>query len=1171
MSQDCRNNNLLQRNGTSRQQRLLKALLPDYVAVDERKIEDLKSFVKIYAKQIRFHDLHDTGTDFNWESFFDKKVDAGQQTEPHFALFLAFLQLFKIAQDDLNQITRKHLDFYYHDVLQLKEKAAVADQAFIIFELAKHVDQHLLKKGTQLKAGKDESGKELIYETNRDIVVNKATVEDIKAVFRDSDSRIYASPQAKSEDGLGGEISSAEMNWRTFGKPGSTWTPDKETDRPQAEIGFAFASPVLFLEEGDREITITLSLKETADNKLTELLKTLNLREAFRVRFSGEEKWIEPFIEENETPDADDVPPAVVERILNFLNSAESWEDIAGVEPQEGPVFDDPTKGFGDQIDDYDIGETTARKILIARDALGPSGFTTLGQVRAVYGVGVDKINDLIYTFRNPNNSTIVDAANKQIIIKRTITKDQDAIVTYIQNEETLPEPFTTKWPVVKITLRTDQDPYVYETLQKLVVKKAEISVHVSEVRELIIQNDQSVLDPGKDFYPFGIRPEIGSNFYVGNREVFSKQLEMLKINLLWHGLPDNPANFNDYYENYITSGRSNDSFKSNIYLLDKKNWIEIESGETADTAPSLFESDESGNLHHHRNISISNVEELKGIKRDNNLKEFDSYDTDSRKGFMRLELTETDFGHREYQPSYTKQVLEAFKDGTANPEIPMPNEPYTPLLKEIFMNYRSSVELDLNASLTEEEFNNRTEQFFHVEPFGVAEQKTVISEPGSKPKIPLFPQYTSEGSLYIGVRNFKAGRTLSLLFQVAEGSADPDLEPQPVKWSFLSDNEWVELDKFDIISDGTTGLLTSGIIHFEISKKATSQNTVLPSGLHWVRATVDEKSDAVSDLIEIMAQAVSATFTDRNNDPGHLKEALPAETIGKLKEADSAVSKILQPFASFGGKTKEHENTFYTRISERLRHKSRAVTIWDYERLVLEQFPSVYKAKCINHTRYTGSLTDYSEIAPGHVTLIVISNVRNKNAVDPLRPKTSLITLTRIHDYISGLNSECVDLHVKNPIYEEIKVKLNVRFYEGFDNGFYGKKLEDDLKSFLSPWAFGTEPELMLGGKIHKSVILNYVEERPYVDFVTCFEIYHIVKSPGTGDIISKTNVDEAVASTSVSILGSVGQAGQYGDHEINVLETDDCECDDNEIKLTAAIASADDCSCDEDQQFEI
>ena len=66
------------------------------------------------------------------------------------------------------------------------------------------------------------------------------------------------------------------------------------------------------------------------------------------------------------------------QRILDFLNRAQTAADIAGKEPQAGPVHDDPRTGYGDQIADYDIGETVARRIIDRRLTYGFAGFTDL-------------------------------------------------------------------------------------------------------------------------------------------------------------------------------------------------------------------------------------------------------------------------------------------------------------------------------------------------------------------------------------------------------------------------------------------------------------------------------------------------------------------------------------------------------------------------------------------------------------------------------------------------------------------------------------------------------------------------------------------------------------------------------------------------------------------------
>src|SRR5690606_24770128 len=85
----------------------------------------------------------------------------------------------------------------------------------------------------------------------------------------------------------------------------------------------------------------------------------------------------------------------------------------------------------------------------------------------------------------------------------------------------------------------------------------------------------------------------------------------------------------------------------------------------------------------------------------------------------------------------------------------------------------------------------------------------------------------------------------------------------------------------------------------------------------------------------------------------------------------------------------------------------------------------------------------------------------------------------------------------------------------------FYLQLLNTEIEQFLCPWAFNNQQEISFGGKIYKSAILNFVEERPYVDFVTCFKMNHIINRNTAGTKVL-LDVDEAVASTARSILVS-------------------------------------------------
>jgi len=210
-------------------------------------------------------------------------------------------------------------------------------------------------------------------------------------------------------------------------------------------------------------------------------------------------------------------------------------------------------------------------------------------------------------------------------------------------------------------------------------------------------------------------------------------------------------------------------------------------------------------------------------------------------------------------------------------------------------------------------------------------------------------------------------------------------------------------------------------------------------------------------------------------------------------------------------------------RVSERLRHKQKAITIWDYEHIVLEKFQKIFKVKCINHAGFYSRNGEelFCENYPGHVSVITIPDLNQATSINPLRPYTPIGLLNQIDKYLKTITSPFVNLHVKNPQFEEIQLEFNVKFYENLSESFYLQLLNTEIEQFLCPWAFNNRAEIAFGGKIYKSALLNFVEERPYVDFVTCFKLNHIISRDENGTNAVR-DVEEARASTARSILVS-------------------------------------------------
>lgn len=953
-------------DGTSQKQRMPKALHPDYIRIDERSREELLAFARALAAEISYYNTENQ-REGNWEAFFTEEV---AENEPHKALFLAFLELFNYAQEHLNTLTRRHLEFYYGEVLRLKEKPATPDQVHVLFQLAKNIKSHLLQAGTLLKAGKDKNGVPLYYATEKDIVVNRAEIGELKTLFiaenGSGNKMIRAASVADSADGLGAPFEEGTAQWEIFGSP---------EKGEQAAIGFAIASPLLFLKEGERKIDILFTFTENLSAEVNELV----MADTFSIQLSGAEGWIQGTL-----------------------------ETYSG-NPQE-----------------------------------------------------------------------------EQMGLSVSFDTAQPAITAY--NKEMLGGRFNTSWPLMKILLK-DHDSY--DLLYALELVTVDLTVSVTGAKDLVLQNDQGTLDPARSFLPFGARPVLTSSFYIGSSEIFQKKLTTLTINIDWLDAPENLGSYYEAYDNTLTAS----DFDAHISLLYKKSWIPLllnKLDESIDPDFKLFgvADEEDQQIGNGETLNIpGSLDAGVDYNHNSNPQKITKYDQNTQTGFIKIDLagpsTEdfSAFGHAAYPQLYTQRAIALSKydvppdDPGYNPPS-LPSEPYTPAIKSLSLDYTSAQTINfMNTGA------DRTEKFFHIRPFGYSENLSGIPS--------LLPQYPDEGTLYIGIKDLEPPQQLSILFRPAEGSAAPDneLSRENIEWSYLSGAQWKPLDTRQILSDTTKAFQATGIIRFNIPSDASLQHNLMPGGLHWLRAAVKKDATGAGKFIALHTQAVIAGFTDRDNDPSRLDQALGAQSISALAEKQPAVKNVTQPYPSFNGKAAEQHDAFYTRISERLRHKARAVSGWDYERLVLEKFPSIYKVKCLNHTEDT-------ENRAGYITLVTLPGPEHKNAADPLEPKTSNKTLTAIGEYIQKYNSPFVKVDVKNPRYEQLLLRFKVRFTEGADQGYYRQLLEEEIIRFLSPWAYEDEEDIVFGNQVYKSAVLDFVEKRPYVDFVTDFVLYHIFEA---------------------------------------------------------------------------
>jgi hypothetical protein len=1061
---NCGKEILIPREGTEQQQRFIDALNPDFFKLNDLGLKEWMQFAYNFAVHVKYFDtLDDKNATGDWTEFFKKdteldsfieSVNKDHDITPHLALFVCFVKLIEITQGHFNKLTKKHLDFYYNKILGIEKLPAKPDTVHVIFELAKNSFDTKIAQNSELDGGKDTTGKKLIYKTTEELVANKIKLTQVRSIYNDQKfKKIKAAEVANSYDGNGSDFPNGEIKWWPFG-----YYEDKEElkkygkvptypELKDARLGFALSSKIFELSEGERNVQITLEFSDTLDGLEVEKLQS-NL-EAY---CSGEKGWL--------------------------------------------------------------------------------GHYNIQSQIDGTTGTGTGTNADSTFV-------TKIDSTKKFLKLAFQIGKDEKAVVNY--NQTILGEYFNSELPVCRFLFKTENIDG-YAQFMNLVEKRIEnitVDIDVKGIKNLSIENDIGVLNVKKPFYPFGTLPVKGSNFYIDNSEAFKKNWGKIDIALNWKNTPVSGSNgeeafvnlYSAYTNDFLNQSslvdfslsspselivQGNDYFTANVDLInypatngkDIKFKKQLQNG--SQTEENSIQNSLTKNEINPGNKDIVPEKNLIHLFQNDESSFFTNFSLSNNNpkaiiinGPIKLSLNQS-FLHELFQRIY------ALAFGNKEAKALVPNEPYTPLAESITLNYTAQTTSILVSS--KDGYQKNDIKLFHEHPFGQSEEHPYLKSQldfidSEDLNTYLVPTYCKGGELYLGFENAQNLQQVSLLIQLLEGSENPDADSfvgkQGVEWSILCNNNWKSLDSNYMISNETDNFLKSGIVKFTIPNEASANNTLLAKDLIWVEAKIYKNYDAICKAISIQSQAVDAKFYNNGNEMSHLKNGLAAKSISKLIQRIPTVKGVSQPYNSFDGIPEESDFEYYRRISERLRHKHRAITVWDYEHIILQQFPDIHKVKCLNHS------TEDSALSPGNILIIVIPDIINKNVFDIYQPRVSKATLNKVQEYINQLNTLHVNATVKNPTYEEVTIELNAKFNDGYDENYYLKVLKDDISRFLSPWAYERTASIEFGVTLHRSTLINYIEKLGYVDFV---EEVKLKKSDGISQISIEPSSQKAI-----------------------------------------------------------
>ncbi|MES2004841.1 MAG: hypothetical protein V4450_10000 [Bacteroidota bacterium] len=998
--------------------------------------------------------------------FIHKRNETGTVYAPHMGLLIAFFELYTLLKKEINVLPKKHLDYYYHDILGLGYKSANPDRVYIQAEINPSIDKTIIEKGDVLLLDRPGITENNLFLADADTVITKAKIRQMFSVYiselvkltskTDDHIHIYEQQVFVAENPVTQPSDHISQKpglraWPLMGEDQEDISLDEMTMQP-ADIGFVIASPLLYAKDGKRSFNVKLYLSAAS----------------FR----------------------------------RFRQYA---------------------------LDYAQVSETHPRIVMHS-------------MLKESFYLHVSGAEDWIRIYKYNINCSIEEDTDQCIDIHFELMASDPATAKY--NPSVHGNSYETELPLLWLKLNNSSFYNPYTFFKGIILERIAIRLSVTESRQLKLRNNIGEISMVNPFQLFGPQPAMGSYLDLKNTNIFNKYIKDFSVKFHWFDLPNEKGGFEAYYAGYPNNIK-NDSFVISLSALNEGLFYpQPEEQQRFSLFAKKTDASEKGTLS--KATLLNQIDFLK-VRFENTLSldaEENITETNFKEGAIRFELVSPPdaFGSRVFTGLFPKVVMHNARRFVK--KVPIPNQPYIPVLKNITIDY----ELEHSESLSSVHRENSLDNgifLWHKEPFGY--QKVYPGK--SMESFQLLREIPYQSNLLLGLESVIPGELLSLLFKFEENNFNPfNYIPEKIEWSVLDDNTWVIIPESDVLLDETSNFIKTGMVVLRLPEVSDKTNTILPSSLYWLKASCNNRGDIRSKTTAVFAQVFAATRQLTKEDE-ITEDALFLDpgTLSRFQKKNSQILNLFQPFASVNGKTKETGKQFYTRVSELLRHKNRAITATDISQLVLEAFPKILKVKCFE-TEINGQ-----SILPGvDILVVVILNQQNKQLSMQEYPKVDLSGLFSIKQYLSGIVSPYTTVEVVNPVYEKIKIVCSVVFSSETEahavrqsktkesQGILLQKLNRDIKQWLSPWLYNPGENINTEGKIYLSEVLNFIKRCPYVSYVTGFSVLHFyqVYDVKTGDFYDRV-LDSSVRKTEY-LKASLPHAllVSSSEHSITVLD---------------------------------
>jgi len=1003
----------------------------------------------------------------------------GQPTPyPDTALLIVFSRLMEMQQAQINQLGRQHLDFYYDAVLRQTTRPGQADQVIICLKLSEKAGTLSLPAQTAFKAGVYADGSDILF-------VNQEAGEFGRASIAQLYTQFYQEP------GLGAglyrdTVATPDQLLRNAAQEVRCWDAFGRAQGSPVQQGFALASPMLLLQGGTRTVTIKLQLPGTAWRP-----------DDARYYFSTAKGWWEAT---PSLPPSSDAGQCTLQFVLPpGAPAIVALKPAAGEPASVWPMFK-VMLGAAQNLRQA----PTLEAVSIAVAVQGFDEFALANDTSVLPPIGAVQLFGPV-----PAQQDSFYAGSNECFAKPlsafTLTINWDQLPTYLSqyyaayNSYLRPKAALGAGWFSNAAFKATWDLLDNKSWTQLLAARDPaqtgdpLPAHETPLFQQVRPDDQQPdVKPGKllvtEEFPNAAQSGFKLSFAEGSAYRAVPELALAPLPLIGSA-SDGYLRLRLSQPEYAFGHSLYAKLVADISMKNAQTLIAIakEQPKSADGQVLAALKDAMAAIIGRLNKFLAEVRALPG----------------------KLAALMRRIFHR--QPAATVPQDATAQTQLAAPAEPaagallleLPNLPYSPKLLSLSADYEAECKIAVTQA---GQAGNYPFELYHYGgflPYLAYDARTSETGPGfaqlnpapdptQAGKLALFPGVAGAGTCYLALSDVSASEALTLFVDLLTDNDQPPANADSKIWFCWSVAGWTALE---VLQDQTRCLTRSGIVKLAMPASVPAC-LLMPGEFFWLAAVAPDRGRRIQFRYLNTQALVLGRSSVESVPPGAppvIAEGAIVSTLNKMAQ----IAAVSQPFPSFGGQPAEDRssydapNSYYRRVSNRLRHKDRGGSSADYVTLAFEACPGLYHARVLPG-------------AAGVIDIGLVNSYQNAQQPQAFAPTVGAADSQAIEQYLAQRAPATAQIQVHNLLHQALKIDVTLVIAPGTNASTLSQQLNHQLCVYLAPWIASSLPQMDFGRGLSRSALASMLAAQSGVLAVADLRITRVGDtSPCTDDPI--------------------------------------------------------------------